>query len=546
MTISALRRSFDTLLASRRLRRGGAFLLLFSALAILRFVFAWPFPRNSDDANNLLAGIDMARGNWNLHGWVMAPDNLFFTDVLIDAILTRLFGAQPWLMQLHGAIVWALLVVVAIALSAKGMRARASIAGAIAVVTLLAITVPLGGQTFVWPTLVASHAAQILLALLAFWLAAAIAADARGTSVWRSAGLTLLVFAGSFSDPIFVEMTCVPLLAVCVLLPFNRVRSRATIAGCVLVGFFAARWSLRLLHAQGGFESVPLGIQFAAFDQLSAHLQFFFHSLLKLFGADFTGIVLTGEISNPAFVSLLRLPFLAALAFALVGTGGEFLKRCRTWPRTERDGSAADFLDFLLLFGFVLSASAVIVTTAIVDLTHVRYFLPSAVFGSILLARKCAESRLFSVYGVMAFAGSALFLSHEIRQGPSEPVMAESEIVDLAETLQSLGLHHGYAGYWQSSIVSVLSKQDIRVLALNFDGKGIFRWFTNMDWYGDAAAHWRDRIFVVGTEGGSAVPALPQEVVVAEFGKPEWIAKSGPLVINIYDNSDGTLRVPAP
>lgn len=529
----------------RKVAFGGFVVLAFLALTKLRLFIAYPFPRNSDDANNFLAGIDMANGNWSLHGWMMAPDNLYFTNVLGDAILSRLFGPQPELMFWHGAIVWALLVVAAVFLAARGLGKRASVVAAVTIATLLALTVPLNSQTFSWQTLVSSHAAQILLALLVFALAAVIATTPGKVKISQSVCLALLIFAGSFSDPIFVEMACLPILATCFVRPLTNKRGRAMVVACVLLGFVAARLGIGMFHSHGGFESLPMTISFATFGDVINHLQFAARSLLKLLGADFTGATLDANPFNSAYISILRFPFLFFFVFSMIAASVRLLQRLHSWPDADDADTQSEFIDLLLLFGALLSALAMIVTTAIVDYTHVRYFIPATVFGAILLARRCAQMRLFAFYTAIAFAGSLLFLLNAISQGPRQPVVANDALIQLRDTLQSLGLRQGYAGYWQSSIVSVISRSKIQVLALSPDAASPNRWFTNLGWYKNASATWRGKVFFIATEDPNVPLGLSQKAVVERFGEPERMLRVDRFVIDIYDNAGGSLNLPS-
>ncbi|MFT3791176.1 MAG: hypothetical protein QM741_08875 [Rudaea sp.] len=526
--------------------RSGFFLLLaFAILTKLRFVVAYPFQRNADDANNFLAGIEMGRGNWNLHGWVMARDNLYFTDVLGDAILSRLFGPHAELMLWHGAIVWALIVIAAMLLAAKGLGRRAAVVAAAAVIALLAIAVPMNDYAFSLQSSPASHGAQVLLALLAFAQAAAIATSSR-VRLWPAVGLTLLVFAVSFSDPLFVVMACLPILAACFVQPLANLRGRIAVAVCIVAGFVAGRLGLWAIHACGGFEPIPMTIRLASFDEVVDHARFAVRGLMMLVGADFTGTALDGNPSNRAYIAMLRFPFLFFWASALIAGIAGLLRGLRSWPDDGNGSSSSAFIDLQLLFGILLSALAAIVTNAIVDLSNIRYFIPAAVFGSILLARQYASMPLFALYTGVALAGSLLSQAHGIAHGLPGPIVADKDSIALRDKLQLLGLRHGYAGYWQSSVVTVASGLETTVLALQPDGVGPFRWFANMDWYRNAASTWRGDVFFIGTDDPKWPLAIPQNAIIERYGEPERIVPVGSFFIDVYDNGDGSLKLPNP
>lgn len=523
------------------------FIVFFLGSIALRFVMSFPVDRNSDDANNFLAGLEMAAGNWRLHGWVLAPDNFFTTDIFGEALLIKIFGVHPYLMQLLSAIIWSLVIFVGIILSSK--KTRKSVVAIIAITTMLALTIPAGQGVMSFTTRVASHAFSILLGLLTFWLIARMTERQYRIFSLQSLCLVLLVFAGSFADPIYIVMSCLPALVVFFVRPIKFRSNRNLIIACMLIGILSARYCLKGVAIHGGFDSSSLTISFAGSSEIIDRTRFAFLSIIKLFGADFSGMVINKSFYNGPYIYLLRLPFFLAFILVVIDAGLKFLRFMYFWPSEIKEDLETDFLDQVLFLSVVLSMSAVIVTTASSDPTAVRYFIPSFVTGAILVTRRYSSLPIFSLYTATAFVGSLIFVVHVIHSGPKKAIVANESIMALNGTLRSLDLHHGYAGYWQSSILSAVSKRDAQVLALVGGGGGylqVFPWFANLDWYRDAATNWRGKIFFIARDSNSDGLDLSQNLVIEQFGSPDQIVHSGPFLIDIYDNQHGTMKLPMP
>lgn len=511
----------------RRVAVAAFFIAQIIALTFYCYVMSFPTSRSSDDANNFLAGIDMGAGNWNLHGWSLAPDNLFSTDILGMAIASRLFGPDPAIMRLWQAFLWALITVVAIRLAGKGKSKL------VAAYLLLVLLMPFEhGGLLTFTAIISSHASTILLGLLTFWLADKIVAGSGRLLSLRSTALVVTVLAGSLADPIYVVIACLPVVLTCFTQGVGPWHGRIAAIGYIAIGIVLSRCSLALISYTGGFQLSSLDIEFAKFSDIPAHVEFAANAIATLMGADFFGKPVTAS-----YIHVLRFPFFLILLFAMVEIGLKFVSSLRTWPASIDEEPRFGFLDKVLFASVLLSCSAVIVTTTITDWTHTRHFLPSIVMGAILLVRCYARFPLFSWYATLAAAGSLVAAVHAIQSGPKEPLEANQDILALAETLKSQNLRHGYADYWKSSIVSALTRQEVQVLAVNQGSNELapMLWFANVDWYKKAASNWREKIFVVTKQTPTAPLELSQDFVIKQWGTPSQIVPSGSFLIDIYD-----------
>ena len=484
--------------SARRPLRVLALLLALAALTWLRFAMTAGGFRNSDDASNLLAGVEVAEGNWRLHGWIMATDNYYPTDVLAQAVLYTLFGFRPILMQGAEAAIWAAIAFVGIRLSLLDAPLR-HWPGIVAIaLSLLAFNQFDHAFRDSFLTTLPSHGSTILLTLLAFALFTG--GHGRRAGI-RLAGLGLVTAAGSLSDPVFDVIACLPMIGVCVLGLRRGAdwRRRLPPICAVVVGVLAARWLLSLNARSGGFQSFGLSVTLATMPQLLQNLSFAVEAIARLLGAEFTGRTIDGQAAGGVMIHLLRIPFLIGLATVTVMLGGAVLREVRDWPGGA-EPTRGEALDRLLWSSLVLCVASTVMTTVIVDPTCARFFLPATVAGSILMARQLGRVPLLAAYGLIMLPLSVVATLLSIpRVAPGQGIAIPQE-ARLVDTLLAHGLHHGYAGFWEANMTTVLSKRAVTSLPLlGGDDHRLHPlvWFDNLDWFRQAARDWDGRIFFV-------------------------------------------------
>ena len=314
-------------------RLAGISILLgaWAALLPLRFAMMRGGFRNSDDASNFLAGVELTHGNWQLHGWVMAADNYYPTDVLAQAVLYALFGFHPILMQAAEAAIWAAIAVFGTRLALLDAHRRYWPGIAAIALSLLAFDQFDHGFRDSFLTTLPSHGFTILLTLVVFSLF--VGGGTRRTGA-RLVGIGTVTAIGSFSDPIFDVVACLPMLGVCALgVRRGGDRRRWALPLCIVVAAMGAARALLALNVRtGGFQSAALGITLATEPQLLQNLSFAGEAIARLLGAEFTGRTIDGRSAH-GLIHLLRLPFLLFLTIATVSGGAAVLREARDWPR---------------------------------------------------------------------------------------------------------------------------------------------------------------------------------------------------------------------
>ena len=564
LTVDRLNQVRRALRSRNQAGRGGpgskawtAALLLaaFAALAGVRFVMTAGGFRNSDDANNFLAGAEMAGGNWHLHGWTMAPDNYLPTDVFGEAVLRLLFGDHPVLMQGLEALIWAGIGLVGTGLAILGARRR-HLPGIVSIaLALLAFNIFQGqgrdifhGQSRnIFLTGVASHGFTILLALLALTLVAT-GRDAAGAfrpAPVRTALLGGIVTIGSAADPIFDVIACLPIIGLALLdAPSRDDRRRLLpLVGATVGGVTLGQFLLHLNAQTQGFSSTSIPLQFATFPEMLNHLGFAAASIATVLGAELAGDGPGNADRGSTLIHLLRLPFVLGFAIVCCSVGGEVLRRVCRWPQ-RRPATRAAEIDQLLWISLAASIASVVITTVINNSAGVRFLLPATTMGSILVARRFGRFTLPALYAVGIMPASLLVL---ILTAGTPKTFAPPQIAIL-QALREHGLRHGYAGYWNASITTVAARREITVLALvgSNDRLHTFNWFCNLDWFRNAARNWHGRVFFVVARRSDDALELTPAMVAAQFGKPAETVDLGPTLIEIYDLPEHALAMLTP
>ena len=443
------------------------------------------------------------------------------------------------------ALIWAAIAIVGTSLACAGQTRRCRPGVAATALALLAFNVFEHGFRDVVISNIGSHGSTILLALLTFAVAACDALI-RG----RAALLVLMMTIGSFSDRIYVIVACLPILTEAALALFRQ-NARPALARIVatLTALALSHGLLALNALTGGFRSTAFPITLATFSQLPDHLGFAARSLTQLLGADIAGLFQRNGPHKAAIITLLRTPFILMFFLTWFAAGaGLFRSRGRT-PAHEIRHSQAD-LDHLLWLGMSLSVASTCVTAVIINEACIRYFLPAATMGSILVARRFGRLTLTGAYGAVVLVASLIAGLSQRSHEPPGRVIAIEQLYRITAALTAAHLQHGYAGYWEGPIVTVLSNRQVTSLSLH---EGADRrlhpliYFSNRDWYRTAARTWSGPIFFISERTDHPdMWVTPEPAILRQFGPPAERMDQGQFVIDIYDLPPGALNALAP
>jgi hypothetical protein len=525
-----------------RARRGSALfiLLLLVSLGVAAFdVYAVAIhaPQNSDAVQSFLEARWVLGGNVLLSGWHLTRDNFVFTDLPFFVAARWVFGPWPGSLAVVPALIYVLILGTALAAALDSLRLSGRNVIALAMIILL-LGLPAAGPYL--PMLVAdTHAAGILLSLLAFLLLAALErAEHIRERPWTALALAATTYAAVAGD--FFPMFYAVLPALLVLGIDHLLRPRRITAGMIAILVVASVLGgftpVAIAHLGGFATEQTLMFRVVTQQHLGRAIAGFFFGLLKLAGADIFGKdfgkagLIAGTVANTARLAGWCLGGVAVSRMIL--------------GRRRRAGIA--FFDRLLLLSIaaltpfcILSHMFDLALSGTVDPfagdAALRYLSPIVVFGAVLAARAGAgmvaslPTRQFRIVvaGALVTLTLGLAAGHSARMArlmAVPPWTADNPFVKVATVLEQRHLTYGTGEYWVASIVTALTQGKVAVRAVQAlpGGRRLqpYLWLATERWYDPA----RKPMFVIWRDG-DPWHNVNASTVTATYGAPARIIR---------------------
>lgn len=514
----------------RWLVRAAACLFALFVLAIL-FQTSALIPLNSDHVQAFLEAGDVLAGNVLLHGWVLALQNYFLSDLPFFLVTRLLFGKTLLAIYAAPFLIYVAFLAAATAIVWRGLAARGRAVGMAAVLFYLATP----GLHDLAPLVFAGtqHVATMTFCLLA-WLAL----DRYQRLDAQNAWLLYLgcAFVAFLSDPLSLFILLIPTLIGLTFALAARAerRTQATLIGLTITAYVAARIGLVAVKLGDGFlTTFPESVRFADASEFGNNLASALYGLMALSGgAVFGRPVMSGE----TILMMLRLLGLAAMAVAVVAA----------LRRRIRAGEAWD-LRFVLAVAVAIQLASCLTSADYTESLHtvapLRFLVPVILFGGIvaalelpgLLHQVTVSAPRWIVSGLAGIAFFAAMLSFAV--GGAEhwhrpPAMAEAPARIADNWLLEHGLTHGVGTYWEGMLMTALSGERVAVRAV-FSAKGRLRpyaWVTKLSWYDERPQ------FVIYRPGNEF--DVGERTIVATYGPP--------VRIEHIDGYDVAVLAPAP
>ena len=409
------------------------------------------FPVQSDGASNALQAWDMLHGNLLLHGWTLTDLSFYTLDLPLYALVQVVHGLNAGSAHIAAALTYTLVVVCAAVLAKSRTDGREGLIRVLMVVGIM-LTPPMlsGAATFLSDP---DHTLTQVPLLLVWILLDRFAGRPR----WPvPVAIGLLLAWSLVADPLVTYEGMLPVIGVCGLRLYRR---RDTVlrqprrfwyegaliaASAVAAG--AGTLALRLIGRAGGFVVTPPDTTFAPVHTLYTHFWVTVQSVLKLYGADFSGR--QGIHAAPAVICL------AGVALA-------------TWAvcRVLRRFTEMDLVTQVLVIAMVVLLISYTISGGpnVVGGPHeIVGVLP---IGAVLAARQLTGT-LISGRHLAAFAALlacyGLVLAHDVVQPPAPD--ADSQ---LAAFLTAHHLDYGVATWWEASGVTLDSGGKVQVRPIN-------------------------------------------------------------------------------
>src|ERR1700722_11709296 len=514
----------------RRWVEVAAFVLAAAALFAVYLRLSRTVPENSDEANVLLAASELLHGNLLLHGWYLTDVSFYTTEVPQYALLGFLFGVHPDTAHIAAAMTYTLVVVLAVLLARGGFTSRAG-----GVRLLIAAGILLAPQigSGVTPLILTIGHIGTAVPVLLIWLLLDRAPQRWWVPVLGGLGLAW----GLIADEIVLIVGVVPLAAVCAL----RVIEGAVRERGLSRVFATRRYELSLIVASAaaaGLAWVAERVLRALGGYVVARVPFTFtlhgfpgslHSLWavpQIFGSDYRGLS-----GGPYYTALLHMVSLALVVLALFLLARRFF-------------SGAALVDQVLGVAIVLNIALFILTTAgsegpheIADVAPLGAALAACMLTASRPAGARAPGRLTRsaravAYGagVVVLAGYLGGLAHDVVQPESPAAFSR-----VAAWLQAHHLTYGLGGYWESSIVTVQTGEQVKVRALLKATLGPDLWLAKPAWYDPAAQ--QANFVVLSSTPGFKNNWEPRALVAKVFGRPAHVYNFGPYTVMVWDKN---------
>ena len=239
----------------------------------------------------------MLNGNPLMRGWTVADISFYSIEIPELAVLEWLHGGiAPDVLSVAEALNLTALVVL-VALLAKGRATgreglvRALVAGGI-------VCAPIAGAN---STLMLSKPDH--LATQVFVLAAWLIVERSRPRWWVPVAVAVVLAWARMNDSIVLLEAELPLLVVCAVRVYRRggaLRDQwydLSLGAAAIAAELIAQLILVTIRAMGGFTAFPLNESFAPVSALSSHIWVTVESTLILYGADFSGLPLKGNLA---------------------------------------------------------------------------------------------------------------------------------------------------------------------------------------------------------------------------------------------------------
>jgi hypothetical protein len=410
----------------------------------------------------------MLNGNPLMRGWTVADISFYSIEIPELAVLEWLHGGiAPDVLSVAEALNLTALVVL-VALLAKGRATgreglvRALVAGGI-------VCAPIAGAN---STLMLSNPDH--LATQVFVLAAWLIVERARPRWWVPVAVALVLAWARMSDSIVLLEAELPLLVVCAVRVYRRggaLRDQwydLSLGAAAIAAELIAQLILVTIRAMGGFTAFPLNESFAPVSALSSHIWVTVESTLILYGADFSGLPLKGNLAL-----LTAAAHLIGVALAAVAT----IYALRRFTSIDLVTQIVTAMLVTSVLAYTLLGQGVTASGGAHDVMPV---LPAgAVLAGRLVVRGAVPRRLLAVVA----AGLAVYLLLLAAYVVHVPVPANQK--PLATWLRDHNLRFGLSNYYAAALITVDGNNQVTVVPVKRVGGhlALSPWESTTSWY---------------------------------------------------------------
>ena len=467
-----------------------SFFIFFCFFCYLLYTFsvAYSIPCNSDMANMVLEAEDIIHGNLFLRDWILTGITFFTTDLIFFEIGTAFFGISNFAYVFSIWLMWLSLIAAGCLfffdLCPKEKRWY--------LLPLFLTICAFPCKEFIMHSRV--HTGSAFFALLGIFFARKAAATERKIH-FILCGLSLVfATAGDISGLLTGILPIVLVFSVksyrSIVSEGKTIKNKYSIIVAVVVAAFICAIILEKLwlFLGGADKNAYIGEKsFLPISEWQNHLTIYFDGLFSLVDAHFMGEHIG---SFQTLIALFRSSIIIA---GLCTMFFHILKFLRNQTHDETI--------VLLSTSFCAISAVYILTSLSINIWTTRYFAYTPVIFALVISRQvvtlqkipmnkkavrsiCAFCSLFLICASVLHNGSNIRIFFD-KQSRSK-IGKDSERLELANFLTAQGLSNGYATFWDASILTVYSKNKVKVRHLNADGTQM-KWFCKNTWYSEPA-----------------------------------------------------------
>lgn len=336
---------------------------------------------------------------------------------------------------------------------------------------------------------------------------------------------------GSIGDAVILPVAAVPLFLYCVrdvVFSDKPIRLKRNLVLILLtVGSVVTGSALDKLYYMIGTANKNSFLEAKSFENFDAYinkLNIYLHAVLGMNDADFTSQQLLSVNTVFFFIKTLVVLF----GFCLIFYHVYHFIRGKRW----------DLISEVLSLGFLFVSIVFIITTVSTDILSARYIGTCPCVLAILIIRFIRKKDVLDLRFVMrkipvwmaamVLGGVLLFRSY---MPVSELMLAETEQERVASVMEQYELKSGYANFWDSSIITVLSEQKVKVRAVAMgEVADVFAWGCNRSWYKEEAN------FILIRDPQHVEAGVTYDNALRIFGTPEQVVDFENYKILIYDH----------
>ena len=493
------------------------FLLAFLYAVVMIWRCAYS-PINSDMANMVLEANDILHGNVFLSDWILTKVTFITTDHLYF-ILGSIFGGISNLTYYiaHGLMI-AVMIMLGFLLCDPGQNSWNENA-----FYLLMCMLPSSFAIKVFSV----HSGAIIWVFLCLMFAS------KEFQQHDNKNLTIIAVAltlGCLGDAITLVLGAMPLLLFCLTgilskkcdVENSKIYKKVIVFTIVSVAFsFILDRTYIFIGGADRNGFISLSVSFEPLENLGNKFALYIQSIFLLGNASFFG---SGMKKAPIYLIHV---LIIILGFILV------IRNVRNFFF----GRDKDAISTLLSLGIVAISLIYILTTVSVDITSARYIAYIFTAFCILIVRNWAwltdctrltpktVSTVLILMAVVSLGARLPKTIMDIYHNKGFPAPQE----ELGTFLKHQGLREGYGSFWNASVVTVSSKNQVKVRAIleNQTKQEPFKWFCKKSWYREPSN------FVVTMDDDMF--GVTPENVVAHFGTPRDIIEFEEWKILVYD-----------